>query len=439
MYYRLYPAKGNTIFQQYSPNTTTSQPWAESVNTGAMPVMQIMDGSAFSKVLLGFVMPDWLMEKINNYDFDCNLRIYDAGAIYDSLLPMKELQLEYFSSDFAEGDGWHFNQANATEGISNWTNNLSGNLWSAVTFTPVSTYNLNKNNEDLVFDVKDSINDNKETSASLFNYALSVSEHETNQNNLIKFLWGRNTKTVFKPYLEFFIHDEVIDKSFNLLATTANKIHFINENGVDFTGAVTTSVTLNNNVVSAHTVTNVGNGLYYITVTPIEPTKINKKEYVSIIWKIGGVSVYKQILEVKPMNQFQQGINYRNIMFYPTTPYTHNIVRHGDIIPFDVISQIRGQNDVVIDTYEYRVVSQDGFEMIPWTQVSVYRNKMFFFVNTTFLYPELHYEVFLRNRTSNFSVTANTTHKFKLISNEASHLRELSATPYFSRETFFSK
>ena len=438
MYYRLYPSKGNTIFQQYSPNTFTPISWSSKVNTGSNPVMQLMDGSAYSKILLGFNIPVWLQNKIRNYNFNCNLKLYDAGAIYDSLLPMKELKLQYFFDDFSEGNGWSFNQSNASEGISNWTNNLSSNLWSAVAFTDVSTQYLNTNNQDLVFNVKSAIESMIEDPANI-NFSLSVNTPEYNQNNLIKFIWGIHTKTVFKPYIEFFIEDEVIDSSYNLMAGDDNRVYFINENGVDFTDELSASITLNDNSIIPYTAINMGNGIYYIVVNPMEPSRINKKEYISIIWKINSNPVYKQIIEVKPKNQFLNDVNYRNVMFYPTTPYTHNIIRQGDIIPFDVVSQMRGKNDVIMDTYEYRIVSQDGFEMCPWTHVSVYRDKMYFFVNTLYLYPEMSYEVFIRNNMDNFSITSNLTHKFKLIANDASHLRELSASPYFSRETFFSK
>lgn len=438
MYYRLYPSKGNTIFEQYSPNTDTPLDWSQSVNTGQMTVMQLMDGAAYSKVLLGFDMPDWLRTKLTNNLFECNLKIYDAGAKYDSLLPMKELKLEYFTDDFSEGAGWHFNEANSTPGISNWIYNLENSLWSDVTFTEVATKFLNVNHEDLTFDVSSAIRESVENTQPA-NFSLSTVNPQLDMNILIKFFWGRHTKTVFKPYLEFFIHDEIVDSSFNMMAGVINKVYFVNENGTDFTDTLTASITLNDNSTSTVSSTNLGNGVYYIEVIPIEPRRINKKEYVSITWIIGTQGVYKQILDVKPQNQFISDTSYRNIMFYPSTPYTHNIVRQGDIIPFELISQVRGQNDVVLDSYEYRIVSQDGFEMCPWTQVSVYRNRMYFFVNTSYFYPEMQYEVFVRNRTDNYCITSNTTHKFKLTANDASHLRELSATPYFVRESFFSK
>lgn len=439
MYYRLYATKNNTIFQQFNPNTNVLKPWSKFVNTGSSPVLQLMDGSSESKVLFGFVLPDWLRNKLNNYDYNCNLNILDAGAVYDSLLPMKQLKLEYFSDDFVEGNGWNFNFNNSTDGISNWVYNTENHLWSDVNFSLVNVYNLNKDNEDIKFDVTTPFKNFSSTPDSLFNFALSVVNHQNDPNNLIKFLWGKYTKTVFQPYIDFFINDEIIDSSFNCIAGQENKIYFINENGIPFSGAVTADIILNDSTSTTVGATNQRDGIYFVNITPIEPLKVNKKEYISIIWKIGIKSVYKQLIEVVPQDLFIQGTSNRNLMFYPTTPYSNNIIRQGDIVPFEVISQIRGLGDITSNKYKFRVLSSAGFEIVPWTQVNVYREKMFFSLRTDFFYPEMQYEVFLQLNNEDFQITSNTTYKFKLTTNEASHLKNLSASPYYNRESFFGK
>ena len=441
MYYRLYASKNNTIFQQFSPNTTSPQTWSQLVNTGSSPVLEVMDGSSQSKVLLGFILPDWLRSKLVTFDYTCNLKIFDAGAQYDSLLPMKQIKLEYFPDDFSEGNGWYFNYANSSDGISNWINNLDGSLWSNVNFSLPVTYNLNKDNEDLSFDVTSVFSVYSDVQNSLFNFALSVVNPQVDENTLIKFLWGRHTKTVFQPYVEFFINDEIVDSAFNCIAGQSNNIYFINENGIPFSDVLTAHVQYNDipmTEVDLPTI-NPRDGVYYATVTPFEPFRVNKAEYISIVWKIGPKFVYKQMIEVVPQDNYVQGTSYRNLMFYPATPYSNNIVRLGDVMPFEVISQIRSQGDVTSDKYKYRVVAANGFEVVPWSQVSVYRNKMFFSLRTDFLYPEMQYEVFLMLDNGDFQITSNTTYKFKLTTNEASHLRTLSASPYYNRESFFGK
>lgn len=433
------PSIGNGVFSNINtgkiclPTKFTNQ-----INTGRSPVLELRDGSSISKVLLGFDIPNWLKTKLLSNTFQCNLKMFDAGAQYDSMLPMKNIKLEYFNENFAEGNGWYFDKNNGEYGVSNWNNNLENSLWDNVPMLQSYNYHLQSDNQDLIFDVTSSIQSDINTN-SVYNYSLSVEENQYDQNILTKFIWGRHTNTVFKPYLEFHIEDTIKDSAYNLLAGQSNKIYFMNENGLDFQGVITASVTLNNSNVTIENSIKIKDGLYYIVITPLEPSKINIKEFIKIIWKIGTNEVYKQILEVKPNNQFIKSHSIENVIFYPNSSYQSNVVRHGDIIPIKVNSDIRGKGPIVLNNYKYRVVESNGFEMIPWTDVSVYRDEMFFYINTEFFFPESNYEIFLKNDFNNFSITSSKTMKFKIIANDSSHLRELSANPYYNRETFFSK
>lgn len=433
------PSVGNGTFSSANKGQICfPTKYSNQINTGKSPVLELRDGSSVSKVMLGFDIPDWLKDKLIANTFTCKLKMYDAGAQYDSMMPMKNIKLEYFKENFSEGNGWYFDTANGKYEVSNWDKNLENSLWEDVTFYNSYTYHLQSDNEDLLFDVTSSVNTDINTNQA-FNYSLSVVDHQYDPNILTKFIWSRHTKTVFKPYLEFEINDTIKDDAYNLVAEKNNKVYFMNENGLDFNGAITAQVTLNNGNVSTLSSTKVKNGLYYVIIQPAEPQKVNIKEHVSVIWKIGSASVYKQVLEVKPNNQFVKLYNLDNVVFYPNSSYQSNVVRHGDIIPVKVNSQIRSKGNIVINTYKYRVVDSNGFEMIPWTDVSVYRDEMFFYINTLFFFPESNYEVFIKNEVGEFSITSHKTFKFKLKANDASHLRSLSASPYYNRETFFSK
>lgn len=438
MYYRLYASKTNTIFR-YNDDASpfNDGQWSVNTNTGNNTIMELYDGKGVSKLLFGFEIPQWIKDKLAVCPFNANLRIFDAGAIYEPVLPLKDVTLDFFPDDFAEGDGWSFNKGNNLIGVSNWRFRQDGQPWDNTVFTSVGSYHLNKFDDDLSFNVNTVLTAN--IANPVHNFALSVLSPVAGPSLQAKFFYSNKTRTVFQPYLEFVIQDEVVDRLYDMQAGRNNKLYFVNENNINFSGDVTAKVTLNDNTIANVTATKERDGVFYITINPLEPGLINKKEYVTVIWAINARDVYKQTVLVKPQNQFVDTVDYKNLFFYPSTPYTHNIVRQGDVIPFEVISQIRGVGDVVQTTYEYRVVSADGFEMVPWTQVGVYRNKMYFNLNTLFLYPELSYEVFLRNNQGEWSITANTTFKFKLTTNAYSHLRELSATPYFSREIPFSK
>lgn len=438
MYYRLYPSKNNTIFRQFGVDGVSVQNWSASTNTGENTIMELHDGKSQSKLLFGFDIPTWLKAKLDSNDFECNLKVWDAGALFEPMLSLKQLSVTYFTEDFSEGDGWSFLKTDAKAGLSNWEYRQDGQLWSAVTFNSVEDLIPNKQHDDLIFNVKPALD--AENNPLNINFALEVSNHVVDADNIYtKFFYSRHSRTVFKPYLEFKIHDEIRDKAYNLLSGVPNKIYFINENGIDFSGAVGAEITLNDNSTSSVIATKERDGVYYVNITPSDPSSIVNDEYVSIIWSIGGTQKYKQVLKVSPRDNFVSGIDYKNLLFYPSSPYAHNMVKHGDVIPFEVMSNLRGRGDVIVDTYQYRVVSMDGFEMVPWTDISVYRDKMYFNINTSYLYPELSYEVIIRNNMSNFQITSNLTHKFKLISSDQSHLRQLNASPYYSREYFFSK
>lgn len=436
MYYRLYPSKNNTIFR--NTYNSADESWSLTANTGASPIMELQDGAGESKLMFDFVIPDFIREKITNNNYSCNFRLYDAGALYTPLLSMKNVSLDYFVDDFSEGNGFSFTKNTAKSGVSNWLYRQDGYPWAGVSFFNIDNYHLNRDNEDLTFNVKPAFDVAIMNSISP-KFALRVSSHADDVNVCTKFIFSSHTKTVFKPFIEFFIEDTIKDDSSNLVAQNNNRIYFINESGEDFSGAITAAVKLNNGQSEVLTAEKVKDGVYYIIVIPSEPGSVNKKEYVEVVWNIDGEGYYKQTILVRAKNQIMSGIDKKNLFFYPTTSYSHNNVRQGDIIPFDVVSQIRGYGDVPDIDYEYKVISSDGFEMVPWTDVSIYRNKMFFYVDTSFFFPELTYEVILRSNKPNYTISSNTTFKFKLVIDAQSHLRTLSTSPYYSRESFFSK
>lgn len=439
-YTRLYPTKNNTLFHYLNQNADSSiTPYSENINCGANPVMELMDGRGESKLIWQFTIPSALQTKLSEYSYTCNLQLFDAGTLFLPAINLTEVTLTSFTDDFSEGDGYSFLAPANLVGNSNWLYRDSINLWSATTFTPVTTYNLNRVNEDLTFDITNSVNDFISSSTFVFSYALSITNHtQDNFNVYTKYIHSSYTKTVFKPYIEFIINDNIVDETFDCVAGSMNAIYLLNQTGGDFTITPTCSVLYSNSTIDNPTVNRLATGVYYIVIVPPYPTTI-KPTYATVTWTIGGVDVQKQIIQVASPNKLVEDTQYQNLYFYPSTPYSHNIVRQGDVMPFQIVSQIRGQGDVVVGSYEYRITSADGFEMTPWTAASVYRKKMFFYVDTTFFYPENQYEVWVRNTNNNFTITSNLTYKFKIAMNDKSHLRELSTSPYYSREQFIQK
>lgn len=440
MYFRLYPNKNNTIFRYVTYDKTYTnvlKKQGENINAGANPIMEMMDGKGESRLVFSFVLPDWLKTKLTMYDYKVNIQLWDAGTLYSPPIKMKNIMLESFIEDFVEGDGYSFLYPENKSGVSNFIYRDSINKWEDVGFTPITSYHLNRINEDLNFEVTSTIA-NTLTNSTNANFSVRIDNRENDNVNIYrKFIHSKYTMTVFKPYLEFFIEDEIIDSSYNFYSETTNRVYLLNQKGVDFTNTVAAEVTEEGGTTSTLAATNLGAGVYYIDITPTAITSL-KPKVCTIIWKIGTLAVQKNMIHIKNINQLDS-VNYDNLFFYPVTASTHNILRQGDIIPFSVVSEIRGKGGVVLDSYEYRITSADGFEMCPWMPVSAYRYDMYFYINTEYFYPEQQYEVWLRNKTDNFTITSNQTYKFKLAMNDKSHLRQLSTSPYYSREQFLGK
>lgn len=385
MYYRLYPTKNNTLFHYRIPTASFS----EDINCGANPIMELQDGRGESKLVFAFDLPDWLKTRLTDFSYTAKLQLWDAGTLFAPPANLKEVTLKSFEEDFTEGDGYSFLKPDNLVGVSNWLYRDATHLWSAVTFTDVTTYHLNTINEDLNFDITSSVEDFV-TAVKNPRYLLQYTTSELGELVATKYLHSNHTKTIFKPYIEFFIADEINDKTFQCLGGVDNDVFLINQTGEDIVGTLTAKVTYDGIPEAATTVTAVRQGVYSVTLNP--PVK-SKQSYATLIWVIDNIDAKKQIITVNSPNQFEETTDYKNLFFYPTTPYTHNIVRQGDIIPFTVVSMIRGQGNVVTSTYEYKITTADGFEMIPWTSISVYREKMYFNVNTEFFFPEQQYEV----------------------------------------------
>jgi len=452
-YFRLYPNKTNTVFRyldalyssntfpsNVNPNTTPSNvSWTLNTNTGANPIMELQDGRGESALLFGFELPNWLRSKLQVVSFTCNLKLFDAGTLFEPAIKLKNVKLKYFNDNFVEGDGYSFLKEKAFNGFSNFLYRDSVNLWTGTTFTDVTTYHLNRINEDLLFDVTNNVQHSVNLNDVNPNFLLTIDNREPDFDNIYtKFIHSRHTRTVFKPYIEFFIDDYIQDKSFDCVAGENNRIYLINERGKDFTGSVVATVKLENGDEIIPQVIKPMTGVYYVEVSPTIPLSV-KPEYISILWSIGGVNLYKKTIKVINPNQVENNINLENLFFYPSTPYSHNIVRQGDIIPFNVISEIRGIGNVLNLNYEYSVLGMSEFEMVPWTKVSNYKERMFFMLDTSYFFPEQQYEVFIRNKTDEYSITSHLTYKFKLTQDAQSHLRNLSASPYYSRDYFFAK
>lgn len=428
-YIRVYPTKNNTIFRR-SAGTITQV--AGNINTGKNPIMEIHDGNSRSKLVFGFNL-DKIKDKLLANDYVCNFKIWDSGVIFEPILKdLKTIDLYYFTEDFIEGDGFAFLDGKAILGVSNWNKRTDLEDWGTIFNTPAvpNAFLLNSASDDIFIEgiesfIATALTDNKNP-----NFAISLHSNTPDNETYVKFVYGRRTRTIFQPYLEFFIDDEIRDGRRTTFATKETFLYLINQSGEEFTAIPTCRIEdEEGEVVDTLTSVYIGEGAYKIAYTP-DISYSNK--HLKDIWLIGAEEVWTGMFEVKSPNVIYKE-NLDDLYFYVSLPYTHPNVREGDIVLFNLIAETRRKGAFIPADFEYKVFCSNNFEMIPWTPVSVYRDKMFFQVNTCFFYPELEYEIFVRYKDNTTTRSSLLTTKFRVVTDGPTHLAGRAASPYNDR------
>lgn len=436
-YIRLYASKTNTIFKR---NSGSAQQKDGTVNTGQQTISELYTGSAESKLLLSFDLTS-IKPLLEAYSYTCNLRVWDAGVIYEPTIQLNNVNLYYFQEDFVEGDGFAFFDGKAITGLSNNVNRDSLNTWAGVFTTGLlPAFSLSTASQDLVFTTLETFVATSVTANELCNFAIEVENLEPlAANTYTKFVHTRHTRTIYQPYLEFEIDDTIVDNRASVSATKTNRLYLISDSGEAFVGTLTCNITDEfGTVVSNPAVVNPSTGVYYVEFTPIMS---QANQTFSDNWLIDGLPFVRNAFRVISPNVVvsptSDGPN--GLVFYPSTSYAKPLVRLGDKILFNVVSLIRSKGNVVTPDYQYRIVTTSNFELTPWQDVNCYNNKMFFSVDTSYFYPELEYEVMLRLNDGKQIRTSSNTYKFKLIEDGPTHLANRNSTPYQSRDYIFKK
>jgi hypothetical protein len=436
-YIRIYPSRNNTIFKRINGGQTEI---LGTVNTGKNPISEITDGNTQSAFLMNFDISG-ILPRLTANTYTCNLKLWDSGQIFEPSITLKTVDLLYFEEEFIEGDGFTYLGVKALPQASNWLERVTGSSWtpSQPTYFDtkiIDTMQLNSANEDLFFEGIEASIASAITNTVNPNFAIRISTNTISDQTFTKFLFTRHTRTVFKPFLEFFIDDTIIDERLNTVATIPANIFLLNETGANFTGTLTNEIQdADATVLFTPTINNPSTGVYYVTVTP---TAAMANTSLFDVWSIDGVPITKNIIQVKSPNQVGVGkVNTENLFFYPATSYLHQSIRKNDVVTFNVTSEVRGKGSVILTGYEYRIVSTNNFEIQPWTSVSTYGNRLFFTVDTSYYYAPLEYEVFVRLKEGKSIKTSAMSYKFKLIADEASHMQSLAANPYSNRDAGF--
>ena len=130
MYLRLYPKKNNSLFYAQGGSQIAA---SGLINTGANPIMQLMDGNYQGLTALQFVISDDLADKLSQYEYTAKLKLWDSGYVpgFEQMPPLT-YTLSKNTDDFQEGSGYFFLGKDAVTGTSNYHfRNDSNDVWSA--------------------------------------------------------------------------------------------------------------------------------------------------------------------------------------------------------------------------------------------------------------------------------------------------------------------
>ena len=432
-YIRIYPTKNNTLFKR---NIGTPLMRNGNVNTGLCPVFELMDGNGQSRIVMQFDISG-IRELLLHYDFTCNLKMFDGGVRFQPILKdLKPINVFYFEEDFVQGDGWSYVDGKAVEGVSNWNKRDTVNNWGTIFNTPITSFQMQKESDDILIPNLHSYIDTAVANNVNPNFALQLNSNTIDDQTYIKFIYANDTRTIYKPYLEFTIQDNISDSRENIYATIPQRFHILNYLKNDFVGTIACRITdARGRTLATPTVVNATDGVYYIEYTPdmsLSGTTIFD------IWSIDGVDIRKNVIQVKSPN-VTNDLDYSNLSFWPATYYQHPLIHKGDRVKFNIMSEFRMRGQYISKDYEYRIICSNGFEMVPWQSTSVYDNKMYFYVDTTFFFEELEYELFLRLNLGDRIQTSPQTTKFRITYPGPSHLSGVSASPYDSRNIYLDR
>jgi hypothetical protein len=433
MYIRIYPSKNNTIFKKSFGTTLQT---GGNINTGQNPIAELMDGNGYSTVIFQFNIES-IKPLLEKYTYKCNMKVWDAGTIFEPVIKLKPIDLFYFKEDFVEGDGFSFLDERALVGISNYNFRDSVNSWSGVFTTGIfPALHLNQANEDLFFQGLENFIEDAVTNNANPNFAFRISTNDVEGETYTKFLHTRHTRTIYKPYLEFFIENEIRDQRYFMTATKPGRLYLQTPSGENLIGTLTVDIKdSTGTTITTLAPINENTGVYYITYTP---NMLYKGQYLSDIWIIDGAEVIRtgNFFVKNPNSLLQEDSG--GLFFYPTFSYTKPIIRQGDIIKFKVVSEIRGKG-AVLKNYEYKVVCTNNFEMQPWTKVNLYDGELYFYIDTSYYFPELEYEVIVRLIDQGIIQTSSTTQKFRVVYDGPTHLQGRFASPYQSRDYYLKR
>lgn len=353
-----------------------------------------------------------------------------------------DLDLYKINEEWDEGSGYDFIYNNVvistTNQASNWYNSKTDNMWqqegsysSGVTEI-IGTQHFDKGCENIEIDVTEHIN-NILSGETSYGFGLKFSDKYenivTNLRNAVAF-HTKNTNTVYEPYLETIIDDEIYDDRKCFYINNNNELYlYLNKKYLD------SNVTVNHvdiidfngktyKRIDGGEIIMVENGIYKISLD------VSSNDYPdNIIFNdIWDLTINEK--NIKYENDFY--VLGENIVDDYFNPDNYHLTLRG-IADGEKISTFENRkiivnfkslypdsNSLLLDDIEYRIFYRVGdkyeIDIIPFSKLNRNDKHYFFKLDTRWLIPQEYY-LQLRYKTNNVVIT-KTEKSFNIVSNK---------------------
>jgi hypothetical protein len=370
-----------------------------------------------------------------------------------------DLELFNVNEDWDEGGGYDFVYDNYPLSLtrepqaSNWNNRktnvpwtISGGSYQSGTTEIIGYQRFDKGCENIEIDVTDYINQRLfgtgYTGINVYSgesYGLGLKFLDTYENLETEFrqavaFYAKNTNTWYEPYIETTINDIIIDDRNNFYLDKDNDLYLYVNVGGSVQNVTVNSVEIydyEDDLVytfSADSVTNVGKGIYKITL------KLNSSDYPDAVifrdvWNLtvnGIETTYDGEFYLISQNNFitfdqSNEINFNNYYFYFHGIGENEKIMAGDIkkIKLTIKEMYSNQNNSLPLDIEYRlfttIANKYEIDVIPFTCLNRTNTGYYFNLDTSWLIPQDYsLQIRLKNgsyyqnkQTLNFTVTSD--------------------------------
>jgi hypothetical protein len=315
--------------------------------------------------------------------------------------------------------------------IENLNDTVFQTPWTNEFETPVKTIQLQSKVDDIIVKNLETYVENSIENDLNCSFALSFDSRDLSDTLYSKFVYSRHTKTIFKPFLEFFINDTIKDDRNTMKVVVSSNLYLTNQNFEDIPNLSVKIINLETGLETEPSLNNLNNGVYNYTYTPTSDGEYEE------VWRMGANVIKRSILKTVPLYNFNNNL-YSNLYFYPTTYYNKGLIRKGDVIKANLIA--RNKNKIFLSSdFEYKIVTTSDFTVTPWQSISLSGEEMFFRIDTFFFYEEIEYEVFVRLKNNDRTQTGDKSYKFRVIYDGASRFDDVHASPYSDRNIYLKR